>query len=757
MESILTGKQVMRFAAFLFAILLSSAPAWAFDCSNVTLPSSIVICSDPGLMKLADERQTALNWARWGLSPQLDRQLLADQRAWIRSYATACGVPPDRPPPNPVPASVQECFRRAGEARVAYLRNYGVAGTTISSSPSPALAQAPTDRIGPSFDCGNSLHPLALLICADPVLSRLDLRFAQAYLALFQQAGPEGQHQLKQEDIDFIGQVQQQCGLPQSGGLTPEIWRARNCIKAGYEQKRESWIARLTGPAYQQAVRSPELSIALQARLQKLGFLPMTAKIDGVYGKATQAAILAWQGVKGRAETGFLSDADAAALMGTAAPMAESTAPPLPPKGPEQHVSQEEGGETAAALATVIGSDEELWDLAVKRHKLLDEAKSHLGPEQQRDLLSDENRWFASYGKSCGIVPGTGVTIPLTAEIRDCLVRAGRARVAYLRAYAGQSAIVSPTPLKGVNQVGVPASLPKAAPSSQRSVNEPHSEAANQQAEKIPVEESDLGSWSGNGSRTTQPFESPGPYMITWQSSDYILIDVMKTDGDAEEMASSKGGHGQTYIPEGGTFYLDIAGSGSWAIKAVPVKSQTAPALPPANASGAAITKVPVTQINTQTGPAQIDKEKALIDIVDQAREKYQEAENDMARGGVRAWRKDAICQALPTFRVENWKGKIYNLSSNSDGKGVVTITIGPDIYVETYNNALSDIANHTLIDPESEVFKELSSMKEGDEVIFSGTFIPSNVDCIEEMSLTQEGSIAEPEFLFRFSSISAP
>jgi hypothetical protein len=29
----------------------------AFDCTTVTLPSSIVICGDPELMQLADERQ----------------------------------------------------------------------------------------------------------------------------------------------------------------------------------------------------------------------------------------------------------------------------------------------------------------------------------------------------------------------------------------------------------------------------------------------------------------------------------------------------------------------------------------------------------------------------------------------------------------------------------------------------------------------------------------------------------------------------
>jgi hypothetical protein len=63
------------------------------------------------------------------------------------SYATACGVPPDRPPPFPVSASVKACFKRAAVARTAYIRAYGVTGGRIPAAPS-----GDRDRIGPSFD-----------------------------------------------------------------------------------------------------------------------------------------------------------------------------------------------------------------------------------------------------------------------------------------------------------------------------------------------------------------------------------------------------------------------------------------------------------------------------------------------------------------------------------------------------------------------------------------------------------------------------
>jgi len=200
-------------AVFLLAVL-SSGTAAAFECVGVTLPSTLVICSDQELMRLADERQEAINETRGRVGEDRWAALWEDQKAWVRSYATACGVPPDRPPPPmPISASIKTCFKQAAVARIAYLRAYG-------TQPSPSPVTVDRNRIGPSFDCSTAGYPLALLICADADMSRLDLRFGQAYWALFQKVGPSGQPQLKEEDLAFFDQVQGQCGVPRSGPLT---------------------------------------------------------------------------------------------------------------------------------------------------------------------------------------------------------------------------------------------------------------------------------------------------------------------------------------------------------------------------------------------------------------------------------------------------------------------------------------------------------------------------------------------------------
>jgi hypothetical protein len=150
--------------------------------------------------------------------------------------------------------------------------------------------------------------------------------------------------------------------------------------------------------------------------------------------------------------------------------------------------------------------------------------------------------------------------------------------------------------------------------------------------------------------------------------------------------------------------------------------------------------------------PVRPPPQTAFLAAVTQARDQFKAARNDMERSEARVARKTAICLALPQRTARDWIGRIYRLSSNSEGKVVVGIAIGPDVYVTTWNNSLSDIGDNTLIPADSPVFQALAVMRRDDPVKFSGTFIVSNVDCVKETSLTQEGSMTAPEFLLRFS-----
>ena len=127
------------------------------------------------------------------------------------SYTGRCGMGQDDPVPAlPVPANVIECYRQASRARTAYLADHlGEPGA--ASTPPPVTAAG---QVGPAFDCDKATRPLAMMICADRDLARVDLAFNQAYWALFQQSSESERQKLKEEDLLFLDDVQEECGLP---------------------------------------------------------------------------------------------------------------------------------------------------------------------------------------------------------------------------------------------------------------------------------------------------------------------------------------------------------------------------------------------------------------------------------------------------------------------------------------------------------------------------------------------------------------
>jgi hypothetical protein len=58
-----------------------------------------------------------------------------------------------------------------------------------------------------------------------------------------------------------------------------------------------------------------------------------------------------------------------------------------------------------------------------------------------------------------------------------------------------------------------------------------------------------------------------------------------------------------------------------------------------------------------------------------------------------------------------------------------------------------------TLIPAGSTLYEQIARLSVGEKVIFSGTFAGGK-DFVEETSLTEEGSMNAPEFLFSFSGI---
>jgi hypothetical protein len=156
-----------------------------------------------------------------------------------------------------------------------------------------------------------------------------------------------------------------------------------------------------------------------------------------------------------------------------------------------------------------------------------------------------------------------------------------------------------------------------------------------------------------------------------------------------------------------------------------------------------------------QTPP---NEQSRFVEIVRQAQQEARRADTAMQKGGVKLRRDRELCALLPEREVSNWIGRVTKIDANSDGKGVLALEIAPDVQVQTWNNALSDVLDKTLIPPGSDVFLAASALKKGQTIAFSGRFLPgSEGDCLREASMTLNGKLASPEFIFQFDRVGLP
>ena len=148
--------------------------------------------------------------------------------------------------------------------------------------------------------------------------------------------------------------------------------------------------------------------------------------------------------------------------------------------------------------------------------------------------------------------------------------------------------------------------------------------------------------------------------------------------------------------------------------------------------------------------PEQLKLEAVLTDYAGM----YKQAKNELQKSLLRTKRKAAISAAINSFEVKDWAGTLSLLETNSDGKGIIEIKLSRNASVGTWNNALSDMLNHTMIEQNSELFEQLLNLSTGTKVYFSGEFFQGEDDYLEESSITEEGSMRRPELIMKFSKV---
>lgn len=147
--------------------------------------------------------------------------------------------------------------------------------------------------------------------------------------------------------------------------------------------------------------------------------------------------------------------------------------------------------------------------------------------------------------------------------------------------------------------------------------------------------------------------------------------------------------------------------------------------------------------------------QRDFLAVVADFKERFRSASNELQQSALRDERRAALLKALASrLTVENWAGTLRKLETNTEGKAIVTVRLATGVDVLTWNNALSDAMHETMIDKGTPLYAALMNMAVGDPVTVSGSFIPSEEDGAWETSMTIDGSMTAPEFLFHFIDI---
>jgi len=143
-----------------------------------------------------------------------------------------------------------------------------------------------------------------------------------------------------------------------------------------------------------------------------------------------------------------------------------------------------------------------------------------------------------------------------------------------------------------------------------------------------------------------------------------------------------------------------------------------------------------------------------FISLVEKTREELDAAETDLQESVIVRGRDKALCGVLSGGVANKWVGEIKDVGANGEGKAYLEIEIANDIRVKTWNNALSDIFDNTLIPTSSKFFDRLVAMQKGDLVYWSAKFLSDSNSCLKGANLTEYFYGKDPKFIVDFKDV---
>lgn len=170
----------------------------------------------------------------------------------------------------------------------------------------------------------------------------------------------------------------------------------------------------------------------------------------------------------------------------------------------------------------------------------------------------------------------------------------------------------------------------------------------------------------------------------------------------------------------------------------------------PSPAAPAAAAAPPVSEFG-----AHPSDQTAFLAAFEAGKTAHSNAGNDLQKAKAITDRDTAMCAAIGGAPVGEWTGKITSIGANNDGYAHIDVRLSKDVEVKTWNNALSDYSDNTLIKPGA-LYDSILQLKEGQTVVFSGEFVPKDASCLQGTNLTDAFYAVDPDLLFRFSAVRA-
>jgi hypothetical protein len=157
------------------------------------------------------------------------------------------------------------------------------------------------------------------------------------------------------------------------------------------------------------------------------------------------------------------------------------------------------------------------------------------------------------------------------------------------------------------------------------------------------------------------------------------------------------------------------------------------------------------------------DQQKQFMANIKKYRDSYNAAD-ELAKPTYRPQRANAICNLFKgNLSVANWFGYVKEFWSMADDRAGLAVLL-PTEYNMSSATLLS--SEQTLIPPSDPLNKKILTLSKrksfsldawqsrGQALFFSGQFMPSTTDCLQESSMTASESLMEPQWLFKFSSL---